>query len=68
MTQSFVGSVINNKLFNTTATLLERTALYQQKCYRPIRHTRESGYPVELLRPIDILDSRFHGNDEKKSL
>jgi len=26
-----------------------------------------SRYPFEVLKPINILDSRFHGNDEKKS-
>ena len=39
-----------------------------KKCCRPISHTRENGYPVGVSKPIDILDSRFHGNDRKNPL
>jgi len=49
--------------------LFEKKRHCTNKMYcHPVRHTRESGYPVGVLKPVDMLDSRFHGNDRKNPL
>ena len=65
---------------STTATLLERTALYQQRVLPPhpsyprkrvSRVSCENRNPVlncSLLSQGRSLDSRFHRNDAEKSL